>query len=240
MGKSLIQQKRGKGTTTYRAHSFRWKGRIQYRTYDDQEKKGIIKGKVLDIIDCPGHSAPLAYIKYETGDEVYLPAPYQVRVHQEVSAGIQSPIQQCCVLPLKAIPEGTNVYNIESVPGDGGTFCRTAGSSAKVLGILENKVMVQLPSKKKKEFDPQCRATIGIIAGAGKSEKPWLKAGKKHHAMRAAGKLYPRTSGVAMNAVNHPFGSGRGRHAGKPKTPSRFAPPGRKVGKIRARRTGKQ
>ena len=240
MGKNLIQQKRGKGSTTYRAHSFRWKARIQYRAYDEQEKKGVVHGRVINIIDCPGHSAPLAVIKYETGDEVYLPAPYHVRVNQQVAAGAQAPINQCSVLPLRSIPEGTDVYNIESVPGDGGAFCRTAGSSAKVLGMLNNKVVIQLPSKKKREFDPGCRATIGIIAGAGRTEKPWLKAGKKHHAKRAAGKLYPRTAGVAMNAVNHPFGSGRGRHAGKPKTSPRFAPPGRKVGKIRARRTGRR
>ncbi len=240
MGKNLIQQKRGKGSMTYRSHSFRWKAKIQYRDYDENEKNGIVHGRVIDIIDCPGHSAPLALIKYETGDEIYIPASYHLRVSQQVASGINAPIQQSSVMPLKAIPEGTDVYNIEAVPGDGGTFCRTAGTSAKVLGMLNNKVIVQFPSKKKKELDPECRATIGIIAGAGRSEKPWLKAGKKHHAMRASGKLYPRTSGVAMNAVNHPFGSGRGRHAGKPKTPSRFAPPGRKVGKIRARRTGRR
>jgi len=66
------------------------------------------------------------------------------------------------------------------------------------------------------------------------------KAGKNYHAMHARNKLYPRTSGVAMNAVDHPFGSGRGRHVGKPKTPPRGAPPGRNVGLIRSRRTGRK
>ena len=80
---------------------------------------------------------------------------------------------------------------------------------------------------------------LGKIAGSGKKEKPLVKAGKKYHIMKAKGKLYPRTSGVAMNAVDHPFGSGRGRHAGKPLTAPRFAPPGRNVGKIKAKRTGK-
>ena len=67
-----------------------------------------------------------------------------------------------------------------------------------------------------------------------------LKAGKHYHAMKARNKLYPVTSGVAMNAVDHPFGSGRGRHVGKPKTPPKNAPPGRNVGLIRARRTGRK
>ncbi|MDO8556522.1 MAG: 50S ribosomal protein L2 [Nanoarchaeota archaeon] len=240
MGKNLIQQKRGRGTTRYRAHSFHWKAEIKYRPYDVTEREGMVKGRVVELVDCPGHSAPLAQIRYETGDEVFLPAAFHVRVNDEVAAGAQAPVKACCVIPLKNIPEGTDVYNVEAVPGDGGVFCRTGGSSAKVIGLFQNKIIVQLPSKKRKEFDPNCRATIGIIAGAGHLEKPWLKAGKKHWAKKAVNKLYPRTAGVAMNAVNHPFGSGRGRHAGKPKTPSRFAPPGRKVGKIRARRTGRR
>jgi len=240
MGKSLIQQKRGKGSMTYRAHSFYWKATIKFRHYDDLEKNGVIYGKIIDLVDCPGHTAPLAFIRYDNGDETYVPAPHHVRVNDSVAAGVQAPVKPASVLPLKSIPEGTDVFNIEAVPGDGGSFCRTAGSSAKVMGMLQNKVIVQLPSKQKKEFDPNCRAMVGIIAGAGRLEKPWLKAGKHHHAMLAVGKLYPKTSAVAMNAVQHPFGSGRGRHVGKPKNASRFAPPGRKVGKIRARRVGKR
>ena len=81
---------------------------------------------------------------------------------------------------------------------------------------------------------------VGVLAGGGRTEKPFLKAGTKMHAMRAKNKLYPKTSGVAMNAVDHPFGSGRGRHPGKPKTPPRYAHAARNVGLIRAKRTGKK
>lgn len=239
MGKSLIQQRHGKGTSQFRAHSFRWKTEISYRNYDNTEKTGVIKGKVLDLIDCPGHTAPIALIKYENGDEACIPAPLNMKVNDEVSAGSQSPLLPGCILPLKNIPEGTAIYNIESIPGGGGAFCRTAGCAAKILSTIQGKILVELPSKKVKSFSPECRATIGVISGSGRLEKPWLKAGKKHHAMRALGKYYPNTSGVAMNAVNHPFGSGRGRHVGKPKTIPRFAPPGRKVGKLRARKTGR-
>ena len=79
---------------------------------------------------------------------------------------------------------------------------------------------------------------IGVAAGSGRSEKPFVRAGKKWFAMRARGRLYPKTAAVAMNAVDHPFGSGRGRHMGKPSVPPRNAPAGRKVGQIKARRTG--
>ena len=107
-------------------------------------------------------------------------------------------------------------------------------------GKSPKSITVELPSKKQKTFLPDCRATIGVIAGSGKQEKPFVKAGTRYHAMKAKGKLYPRTSGVAMNAVDHPFGSGRGRHMGKSQIPPRFASPGRKVGMIRARRTGRR
>ena len=102
----------------------------------------------------------------------------------------------------------------------------------------KNKVIVQFKSKKTKELNPECRAIVGIAAGGGRLEKPILKAGKRMKMMRAKNKLYPQTSGVAMNAVDHPFGSGRGRHIGKSKVAPRFAPPGRNVGSIRSKRTG--
>ena len=83
-----------------------------------------------------------------------------------------------------------------------------------------------------------CRATIGVVAGGGRKEKPFVKAGKKYHAMKAKAIKWPRVRGVAMNAVDHPFGGGRHQHTGKPTTVSRRMPPGRKVGHIAARRTG--
>jgi large subunit ribosomal protein L2 len=94
-----------------------------------------------------------------------------------------------------------------------------------------------MPSKKEKEFNPMCRATIGMIAGAGRLEKPILKAGKRWHIKKSKGKLWPRTSAVKMNAVDHPFGSGRSKNP-KSKVPKRNAPPGKKVGLLSARRTG--
>jgi large subunit ribosomal protein L2 len=236
MGKSLIQQKRGKGSSTYRAPSFRYKGRATYCN----SKKEDVSGKVEDIVHCPGHNAPLIEIKYENGDEALLQAPDGIKVGDNVVHGENAPITSGNVIPLKNIPEGTTVYNIENLPGDGGKFVRSSGASAKVLSKIKGKVVLLLPSKKEKAFNPSCRATIGTVAGAGRKEKPFLKAGFKYHAMRARNKLYPITSGVAMNAVSHPFGGSSTSNQGKAATVSRDAPPGRKVGKIAAKRTGRR
>jgi large subunit ribosomal protein L2 len=95
-----------------------------------------------------------------------------------------------------------------------------------------------MPSGSIRWFNPKCRAVVGIVAGGGRIDRPWLKAGKKYHKMKTRAAKYPRVSGVAMNPVDHPFGGGAWKHPGKPTTVSRNAPPGRKVGLIAARRTG--
>ena len=96
-----------------------------------------------------------------------------------------------------------------------------------------------MPSKKEKKLHPNCRAVIGVIAGSGRLDKPIVKAGKQYYIKKAKSKLWPRTSAVKMNAIDHPFGSGRGKNP-KPKIAKRNSPPGAKVGLIRPRRTGKR
>ncbi|MBW2988987.1 50S ribosomal protein L2 [Candidatus Woesearchaeota archaeon] len=236
MGKNLIQQKRGKGSPTYRAPSFRYKGKATYGAYQEER----CKGKVVDIIHCPGHSAPLADVMYEDGNKRLLQAPDGIRVGSEIEMGEGAAVKKGNVLFLKDIPEGTRVYNIENQPGDGGKFVRSSGASAKVVSKMRDKVIILLPSKKEGRFNPKCRATIGEIAGSGKKDKPFLKAGFKHYAMKARNKKYPKVCGVAMNAVSHPFGGSSTCSKGKASTVSRDAPPGRKVGKIAARRTGRK
>jgi len=239
MGKRIIQQRRGRGTLTYRSPSHNFKGTLKLRKYDDVEKNKSIKGEIIELMHCPGHSAPLAKIKYENGETILIAAPMKIKVNDEVFSGVNAPFGIGNILPLKNIPDGSMVYNIEAKPGDGGKFVKSSGVSAKILSRVDSNVVVQLPSKKKKMFNINCRAIVGEIAGGGRKEKPFVKAGKRFHAMRARGKLYPQTSGVAMNAVDHPFGSGRGRHAGKPTIAPRFAPPGRKVGMLKAKKTGR-
>lgn len=240
MGKRIIAQRRGRGTSTYKSHSFKYKGEVNHRQYDNLEKKGKIVGKVVDLIHCPGHSAVLASIKYENGERCFIFANKGLFTNQVVESGMNALVLPGNTVPLKNVPLGTNVYNIEGNVGDGGKYVRVAGTSATVVAKTKNTVLIRFPSKKQKSFNENCRATLGVIAGTGRKEKPFVKAGTKFKAMKVRGKLYPKTSGVAMNAVDHPFGCGRGRHIGKSKIPPRNAPPGRKVGSLRAKKTGKK
>nr|AJS13356.1 50S ribosomal protein L2P [uncultured archaeon] len=235
MGKNLIQQRRGRGTPRYLAPSHRYHYELTYPS-TKQPLKGIIK----DLVHHQAHSAPLAIIENENKESICIPAPQKIRVGDEVFYNTEGKLSPGSIQLLSEIPEGTQIYNIERVPNNNPCFCRSAGSLAKLISRSKEYVIVQLPSKKETRLNPGCRATIGEIAGSGKLEKPILKAGKRHHMMKARNKLYPQVSGVAMNAVDHPFGSGRGRHKGKPTIAPKYAPAGRKVGMLRARRTGRK
>lgn len=235
MGKNLIQQARGKGSPTYRAPSFRYKGTVKH-----SKNFANIKGKIIDIVNCQGHSAPLAQILYENGEEVLMMAPEGVRVGDFINSGAESLINPGNTLPLKNIPEGTLIYNIESMPGDGGKFVRASGNFGKVLSRTESDVLVELPSKKQKTFNAMCRACIGVISGGGRLEKPFLKAGRKFYAKKAKNKLYPIVSGISMNAVDHPFGGSGSHTKGRPTQSGRGYPAGRMVGKIAPSRTGRR
>jgi len=117
---------------------------------------------------------------------------------------------------------------------------RASGTSAVLFSKANGKAILKLPSGKNILISDGCRATIGEVAGGGRREKPFLTAGARHHAMRAAGRVYPRMRGIAMAAVYHPFGGGRHQHPGKSTSTSRNAPPGRKVGLIAPRKTGRK
>ncbi len=236
MGKRIIQQRRGRGTGTYRSPSFRFKGEVKHYNLETQ-------GTVTDLVNCTGHSAPLMEITYLTGDKRLSFAPEKIKVGDEISIGNnngQSEFNKGNVFALKEVPEGTLVHNIELRPGDGGKLVRSSGSFAKVVAKTGGFVRVKLPSNKEKLFLPECRAAIGIIAGGGRLDKPFLKAGNMYKKMKARNKLYPKVCGISMNAVDHPFGGKCSHIKGRPTLSGRDAPPGRKVGKIAPRRTGRK
>ena len=235
MGKNLIQQARGKGSSRYRAPSFRYKGESKYAKYE----KTTLSGEIIDFIHCQGHSAPLAQIEYGNGDIVLVQAPEGVRVGDKIEMGDNVDVRKGNIMPLKKIPEGIAIYNLEAFPGDGGKFVRASGGFAKIITKMQDKIVVELPSAKRRIFFPECRAAIGVIAGSGRKEKPFLKAGKRYYAMKAKNKLWPQVSGTSMNAVDHPFGGSSSAVKGGPTQSSRNAPPGRKVGKLAPKRTGK-
>lgn len=236
MGHNITVQKRGKGSTTYRTPSHRYRGRIALCKLTEKP----INGKIIDLINCPGHSAPLAQIRYEDGQRVLLAAPEGIKVGDVVQSGIKVAVRPGNIGMLKNIPEGTSIYNIELQPGDGGRLCRSSGVFAKIVGKIGKNVLVKLPSKREKLFSGDCRACIGVIAGSGRFEKPFLKAGNRFKAMKARGKLYPITSPGKMNAVSHPFGNTRSLRKSKARPSPRNAPPGRKVGMIAPKRTGRK
>lgn len=234
MGKNIIPQARGKGGPRYRSPGHNFAGAARNRRLNEEP----ITGTVIDLINCPGHSAPLVYIQYEDGEECLSIAPEGIRVGEQIVAG-NNESNTGNLLYLEDIPEGTAIYNIESQPGDGGKFCRSSGTFAKVMEKTRDGIIVRLPSKKQKLFKKGCRACIGIVAGSGRTEKPFLKAGFKHKLKKARNKLYPKVSGGAMNAVDHPFGNKRSSRKSNAKPISRNAPPGRKVGMVAAKRTGR-
>lgn len=231
MGKNLTQQARGKGGPSFTAPSFRYLGEARL-------KFGVNSAEILDIHKDQGHVAPLIEVKYNDGSNGYMIAPEGVFVGQKLSIGEGSEVELGNSLLLKDLPEGTLVFNIEGAPGDGGKFCRTTGTFGKVVAKTTNSVSIMLPSKKIKEFHINCRATVGIVAGAGRKDKPFLKAGKMMHYRWARKKRYPHMSGSAQNAVDHPFGNKRTSRKSKARPAPQNAPPGRNVGYIRPRRTG--
>lgn len=234
MGKRIISQRRGKGSMTYRCPSHNFKGMVKHPSFHEN-----VTGEVVDILHCPAHSAPLAQVEFTNGETCLMIAPEHLILNQKVESGTKN-IEIGNLLCLKDVPEGTLIYNIESVPGDGGKFVRSSGTFARVASQHDNKTLVILPSKKQKLFDGNCRANVGIVAGGGRPEKPFLKAGARFYKMRAKNRLYPRTSGSAMNAVDHPFGNKRTSRKSKARVAPKNAPPGRNVGMIRARRTGRK
>lgn len=233
MGKPITAQKRGKGSATFRTHSFKFKGEAKILP----QASGAF---VSDIIHCAGHTAPLALLYYDDGSAAYTIAAEGMTVGDKISlSDVESEIKVGNVLSLKDIPEGVAVYNIEARPNDGGKFVRASGGSARIISKAKDGVVIQMPSRKQKKFNPDCRATIGVVAGGGRVDKPFLKAGTKYYAMKARNKYWPIVSASAMNAVAHPFGNKRTLRKSKAKPAPKNAPPGRLVGAIRARKTGR-
>jgi large subunit ribosomal protein L2 len=231
MGKRIIQQARGKGSLTYRVRKAAYRHKISYLL---QNVKG--EAEIISLIHSAGHSAPLAKIKLDKGI-FFIPAFNGAFVGQRINVGGEE-AKEGNILALKNIPLGISMYDIERNPGDGGKMSRAAGTSAIILKKLENgNAVVLMPNKKEIILHENCRATIGKVAGGGKNLKPFVTAGRKFYKMKARNKLWPRTSAVKMNAVDHPFGSGRGKRI-KSKIAKRNAPAGRKVGHLRPRRTG--
>jgi large subunit ribosomal protein L2 len=235
MGHRITTQARGKGGPTYRAPSHRYKAELKH-IGDDTQK---ITGTVIDIEHDPARNAPIALVKLESGEKVYMLVTEGLGIGESVLWGSAGEVKNGNTLTLQNIPTGTYICNIEARPNDGGKFVRSSGVQAVVVDKSEDRVGIRMPSGKTKWFNARCRATVGIVAGGGRVEKPFVKAGNKYHKMQNTASNWPRVRGVAMNVIDHPFGGGGHQHTGRPKTVARGTSPGRTVGHVAARRTGK-
>jgi large subunit ribosomal protein L2 len=198
-----------------------------------------ISGVVEAFVHDPGRGAPLALVRLENGTTCYLVTPEGAFVGQQIHLGGKAPVEVGNVLPLGKVPEGTLICSVELRPGDGGKLAKASGAYATVVGHTPQGTMIRLSSGRTRYVDDYCLATVGVVSGAGRTDKPFLKAGEMFHLMRAKGHKYPRTRGRAMVAAVHPYGSSK-RSARKGTTVSHGAPPGQKVGLIAARGPGQK
>ena len=240
MGKRILAQRKGRGVLGFRSPSHRHVGQVKYRPFKEGEEQ--FKFKVIDLIHAPGRGAPVARIQYFDTKEkdLWLPPEGIYEGQEFFQSKSRVEIRVGNILPLKEIPLGTLVFNVESTPQDGGKFARASGVAAIVRDKSGNKVEVLFRSKKTRWINEKCLATIGIVAGGLRNTKPFLKAGNKFHYVKSKAKKWPVVRGVAMVAASHPYGGGAKQSPHKSTTTSRNAPPGRKVGQIAARRTGHQ
>lgn len=236
MGKRLKQQRRGKGSHTYKAKSHRFKSESSYRIIDDLEKEKVT-AEVKELIKDPSKTTLIMELQYENGEKGYLPAPEGTMIGEKITEGFNANPNLHNIAPLEKIPEGYPVFNLEINPGDGGKIGRSSGAVSWIIAKDKNAVKVKLPSKKVKSFNPKCRATIGKAAGGGRTEKPMLKAGNKHFKKKARGQKYPTVRGVKMSAVDHPFGGKEHHHAVTKK--GKTGSPGQHVGSFGASSTGR-
>jgi large subunit ribosomal protein L2 len=235
MGKNLIQQRRGRAKGRYHVPAHKFRGEIKYKA------KGNWEGTIKKIIHDPGRTAPIAKVLLTNHSSMNILANEGMCTGTSVkSTDNKSECTPGNIIEIGHVPEGYPIFNIEIRSGDGGKLVRAGGSSASIVSHTGSRTVIRLPSGQFKTLDSSCRATIGIPAGGGRREKPFMKAGKKFHAHRKKGKQYPKVRGVAMCAVNHPHGGGSHQHVGGPSSVPRGAPPGRKVGNIAPKRTGKR
>jgi len=236
MGKRLIQQRRGRFNGRYTVPSHRFRGKIKYQ-HSNQQSKAVVE----DIIHDPGRTAPLAKIRFENKKTTLVIAAEGTKTGDTIRfSNDKEAVKPGNVISIGHINEGFPIYNIEMQPGDGGKLVRAGGSYATVVSHGTDTTVIQLPSGQFKTISSKCRATIGAVAGGGRKDKFFMKAGKKHIAHRVRGKQHPIVRGVAMSSVDHPHGGGGHQHVGKPYTVKRGASPGRKVGSIAAKRTGRK
>jgi large subunit ribosomal protein L2 len=180
-----------------------------YRKIDFKRDKLDIPSKVAAIEYDPNRSARIALLHYVDGEKRYILSPVDLKVGDEVVAGVGADIKPGNSLPLEKIPLGTSVHNIELVHGKGGQIVRAAGGYAQIMAKEGNYVQLKLPSGEVRAVRKECYATVGQVGNLDHENVVWGKAGRS----RWMG-FRPHVRGVAMNPVDHPLGGGEGKSSG--------------------------
>jgi large subunit ribosomal protein L2 len=214
---SKIKPEKSLVTTNHRAKGRNNKGQItirhkggghkrKFRIIDFKRNKYDLKGIINSIEYDPNRNANIALVTYEDGEKRYILHPENLSIGDSICAGENVEIKVGNSLPLEMIPLGTDIHNIELIPGKGGQLSRSAGTSAKILAKENNFVVLRLASKEIRLFKKECAATIGKISNADFYNVILGKAGRN----RWLGNR-PSVRGSVMNPVDHPHGGGEGR-----------------------------
>ena len=241
-GSSGGRNSRGRVTARHRGGG----AKRRYREIDFKRRKDGVPAKVATIEYDPNRTTYIALLHYVDGAKSYVLAPQGVKVGDRLESGEGADIRPGNALPLRSIPTGTVVHNVELVPGQGGKLGRSAGTAIQVVAKEGSMVTLRLPSSEMRMVRADCRATVGTLSNPEHQNVTIGKAGRARH----LGKR-PQTRGIAMNPVDHPHGGGEAHKTpgGHPVTPWGKPTLGyrtRKKGKrsdamvIRGRRRGKK
>lgn len=208
----LAKKSSSGGRNNYGRKTARHKGgghKQRYRVVDFKRNKDGVAAKVVSIEYDPNRNARLALLHYLDGEKRYILAPRDVGVGDILQSGQGAEIRPGNALPLRYIPVGTTVHNIELKPGAGARMARSAGASVQLVAKEGEFATLRLPSTEMRRVPIDCRATVGEV---GNAEAELLKVGKAGR-NRWKG-VRPQTRGVAMNPVDHPHGGGEGKTSG--------------------------
>lgn len=206
-GKSSSGGRNNNGRITTR---FRGGGhKRRYRLVDLRRNKTGVPAKVAAIEYDPNRTAYLALLHYVDGEKAYILAPHGIKVGDAVLSAKSADIRPGNCLPLRNMPLGTLVHNIELQIGGGGKLARSAGSYARLMAKDGDWAQVRLPSGEVRRVHVDCRATVGTLSNPEHANVEWGKAGRRRWLGRR-----PHNRGVTMNPVDHPMGGGEGRSSG--------------------------
>ena len=183
--------------------------RKQYRIIDFKRNKDGVEAKVASVEYDPNRSANIALLVYGDGEKRYILSPDGLGVGDRVTSGDDAEIRTGNSLPIKLIPEGTQVHNVELRCGKGGQMARSAGASAQLMAKEGSYATLKLSSGEVRLVAVSCRATIGVVGNSEHANVSYGKAGRTRWIGRR-----PRVRAVAMNPVDHPMGGGEGRSSG--------------------------